>query len=108
MGTVIPFIISTPADIAVALGLRVRERRLERGWTQSELAARASVALDTLKKFERTGQVSLPRLVRLAIALGCATELEGLFREPAPQSLKDLGRPHRRRGRSLGPTAGAK
>ena len=88
----------------MALGQRVRERRLDRGWTQAELAARSSVALDTLKKLERTGQVSLPRLVRLAIALGCTAELEGLFGARAPQSLKDLERPRRLRGRSLGPT----
>ena len=86
----------------MALGHRVRERRLDRGWTQAELSARSSVAVDTLKKFERTGQVSLPRLVRLAIALGCAAELEGLFRERSPQSLEDLERARRRRGRSLG------
>ena len=100
--------ISSPSDVAVAIGRRTRERRLDRGWTQAELAARANVAIDTLKKFERTGQISLPRLVRLAIALGCATELENLFRTPTPQSLTALTRSRRQRGRTLPPATGSR
>ena len=93
--------LSSPSDICLALARRIRDRRLDRGWTQAELAARSTVALDTLKKFEHTGQLSLPRLVRLAVALGCSAELEGLFREPTPQSLDELTRSRRRRGRAL-------
>lgn len=97
----ITFAISSPTEISLALGRRVQARRLDRGWTQAELAARAGVAVDTLKKFERTGQVSLPRLVRLAIALGSVGELERLLVEGTPQSLRDLERPTRKRGRTL-------
>jgi transcriptional regulator with XRE-family HTH domain len=93
--------LSSPADIQIAIARRVRDRRLDRGWTHAELEARSAVALDTLKKFEHTGQVSLPRLIRLSFALGCWAELEGLFREPTPESLDDLRRARRQRGRSL-------
>jgi transcriptional regulator with XRE-family HTH domain len=99
---------NSPADITLALARRIRDRRLDRGWTQAELAARSAVALDTLKKFEHTGQLSLPRLARLAVALGCSAEIEGLFREPAPQSLDDLTRSRRQRGRALRRTAESK
>lgn len=92
--------IGSPQEIAAELARRVRTRRLDRGWTQAEMAARANVALDTLKKFERTGQISLVRLVRLTVALGTLREMEGLFREGAPASLDALEQPKRRRGRS--------
>ncbi len=97
----IPFTLSSPSDISLTLGRRVQARRLDHGWTQAELAARAAVAVDTLKKFERTGQVSLLRLIRLAIALGSVNEFEGLLREDGPQSLRDLDRKKHRRGRTL-------
>ena len=98
----LPFSVSSPAEISVALGRRIQARRLAHGWTQRELAERAGVALDTLKKFERTGQVSLLRLVRLVIALGGTDELEALLASHAPRSLDDLTRPRRQRGRTRG------
>ncbi|MHB0964275.1 MAG: helix-turn-helix domain-containing protein [Gemmatimonadaceae bacterium] len=100
----LPLHILSPTDVSLALGRRVQARRLEHGWTQAELASRSGVAIDTLKKFERTGQISLPRLVRLVIALGRVSELEGLLGEPAPRSLRELERFTRKRGRALSPT----
>ena len=93
-------ILSSPPEIATELARRLRARRLERGWTQPELAARSNVALDTLKKFERTGQISLVRMVRLSMALGTVAKKEGLFKAGAPASLDALERPLRQRGRS--------
>ncbi len=92
----------TPAEIATSLARRLRARRLDRGWSQTELAARSNVAPDTLKRFERTGEVSLTRLIRLSLALGLASELEGLFAQTVPESLEVLERPKRQRGRSMG------
>jgi transcriptional regulator with XRE-family HTH domain len=93
--------IASPADIAQELAQNARARRLDRRWTQSELAARSNVALDTLKKFERTGHISLPRLVRIAVALGCADEIDRLFRVGVPNSLDELLPKGRARGRTL-------
>ncbi len=94
------FTLHTPKEITALVGQRARERRLERGWSQSELAARACIALATLKVFERTGQVSLPRLVRVMTALGRLAELETLLTASTPASLEALERPQRKRGRS--------
>lgn len=92
--------LSTPKEITVALGQRVRARRLERAWSQAELAARAGIALSTLKVCERTGQVSLPRLVRIITALGHLADLEPVLTASAPASLDAMKRPLRMRGRS--------
>lgn len=78
-------------NLPLRLAERLRERRLALGWSRRTLGERSGVALETLRKFERTGQVSLPRLVRLAVALGVDDELERLFTAPlAPRSLDDL------------------
>ncbi|MBX3132776.1 MAG: helix-turn-helix transcriptional regulator [Gemmatimonadaceae bacterium] len=81
---------------------RLRARRLALGWSRRTLAERAAVAPETLRAFERSGQISLARLVRLAVALGVDAELERLFVvAPAPRSLDELAppAPRRQRGR---------
>jgi len=75
----------------MVLAQRLRERRLSLGWSRATLGERAAVSPETLRAFERTGQISLPRLVRLAVALGVDGELERLFAEPpVPESLAEL------------------
>ena len=82
---------------------RVRERRLGRGWTQAELAERAGLALPTLKLFERTGRISLDRLLRIASALGALEDFRTLFTPPPARSLDEIeartSAPERRYGR---------
>jgi transcriptional regulator with XRE-family HTH domain len=90
----------SPPQIVMLIARQARARRLDRGWTQAELVARSTVALHTLKKFERTGQISLPRVVRLAIVLGASREMERLFSEKVPASLDALERRKRQRGSS--------
>ena len=91
-------------DAASELGRRVQKRRVERGWSRIELAERAQVAPETLKVFERTGQISLRRLVRLSVALGCADEWDRLFRSAPPTTLTEVvargGSSRRQRGRT--------
>jgi HTH-type transcriptional regulator/antitoxin HipB len=56
--------------VAFGLAGRVREARLARTWTQGDLADRAGVSGDTIKRFERTGRITLDNLLRIALALG--------------------------------------
>ena len=93
---------STNIDLPAAIAQRVRERRVDRGWSRLELSKRAQVSPETLKAFERTGQISLRRLVRLSVALGCVDEWDGLFRPTAPTSLDEVeaGARRRQRGRT--------
>jgi len=91
-----------PLDLPRELGRRLQSRRLDRGWTRNDLGARAQVSPETLKKFERTGQISLPRLVKLAVALGVVHEIDRLFTAALPASLQALEAHARRRGRRRG------
>lgn len=97
----------SPADVALAIADRARDRRLARGWTQAELARRSGVALSTLKLFEHRGHISLDRLLRIASALDDLHSFQRLFELPMARSLDELeeraSRKTRKYGRSTKP-----
>jgi transcriptional regulator with XRE-family HTH domain len=99
----IPIILQSPREIAVVIARRVKALRLDRGWTQQETAARAGLALPTYRQFERTGQISLERLLRLGVVLDALTGFDHLFARPPVRSLSELEqlaeRQTRKRGR---------
>ncbi|MCH9770758.1 MAG: helix-turn-helix transcriptional regulator [Gammaproteobacteria bacterium] len=69
-----------PEEIAREMAKRLTMQRLEKTWTRSELAERAGINVYTLKRFERSGQISLERLIAICQALGCYDEIERLFK----------------------------
>lgn len=85
-----PLTAHSPGKLLRSISHAVVRRRLAIGWTRAELAARSGVAPDTLKRFEQTGQVSLERLLKVALALGALHEFGALFPEPEPSSLAEL------------------
>jgi transcriptional regulator with XRE-family HTH domain len=90
----------SPTDILRHVSQRVRARRLERAWTQAELAERSGVSLATLRRFERTGEGPFALVVQVALALGAAEGLLALFPPPEVQAIEDvLEKPSRQRGR---------
>jgi transcriptional regulator with XRE-family HTH domain len=97
----LPLELLTPAEAAVQLGERARERRLERALTQREVAERAGVSLASLKRFERTGLISLLSLLRIAVVLDAMPGFLDLSKGPPPRSLDELltAPPRRKRGR---------
>ena len=92
----------TPGQAQDLLAARAREARVEQGLTQRSLAARAGVALATLRHFEQTGQVSLKHLTSILHALGRLDEVEQLLRPAPAASLAELehrlAAPRRKRG----------
>jgi transcriptional regulator with XRE-family HTH domain len=99
----------TPKELAIQIAERVREDRLGQRWTQAQLAQRSGVSLPTYRLFERTGQISLERLLSIASALGRTAEWDGIFRQRVAQSLDELdpARPVRRRGARARPQRGS-
>lgn len=83
-------VMTQPREILLELAARVRRLRLDLGWTQDELARRSGVAFSTLRLFERTGRISLERLVLVARALGALDGFEGLFQPPPAMTLADV------------------
>jgi transcriptional regulator with XRE-family HTH domain len=99
----LPVELQAPREVVRGIADRVRALRLDRGWTQEEVAARAGLALATYRAFERTGRISLERLVKLAFVLDAQSGLGGLFALPPAATLAELerraDRPARKRGR---------
>ena len=69
-----------PADICKELAKRLTAVRLQKAWTRDVLASMAKINVHTLKRFERTGQISLERLIALCHALDHHHEIERLFK----------------------------
>ena len=78
------------AAIATELAVRVRNRRLAQNLTLEGLARRSGVALGTLKKFERTGQIALVSFIRLVITLKDEAALENLLLEQKFETLDEV------------------
>lgn len=80
-----------PSQMMTHLAQRERQSRKALGLSQEALAERADVSLGSLKRFERTGQISLESLLKLAFALGCLDEFEILFSpRDEPGSLDEI------------------
>jgi len=98
----LPIELQAPRDIARMLARRVKALRLDRGWTQREVAERAGVALATYRRFERTGSISLERLIELALILDARVGFNQLFVRSPVQSLGELEERAARQGRKRG------
>ena len=68
----------------------MRSVRKRRKITQKQLAARSNVSYATLRKFEKTGQISLESFIKLCMALGLTGELDNLFTTPVYNSIEEV------------------
>ncbi len=76
--------LSTPHDLSILIAHQLQAKRLALNLSQKSLAQRANVSYGVLKKFERTGKVSLESLLKLALVLDSLHEFEFLFKyDPA-------------------------
>lgn len=80
----------TASDTGEAIRGAARALRRAHGLTQAELAARSGVSLGSLKRFERTGEISLTSLLRLAETLDSLGPFHDLFPLPEPTTLAQL------------------
>ena len=71
-----------PPDIKMLVANNEKKLRKKQKMTQQDLAARSTVSLGSIKRFERTGEISLHSLVLIAYALGCQNDFEKLFTKP--------------------------
>jgi transcriptional regulator with XRE-family HTH domain len=72
----------SPSELQRDLGVATRALRVSRGLTQSELAAKAGVALRSIATLERAGNSSLETFVRALNALGATDVIAKLAPQP--------------------------
>lgn len=93
----------TPQEIMLSLAQSAKKKRLSLNLSQNSLSERSGVSLGVLKKFERTGKISLDSLLKLSLVLESLAEFTKLFKEAPPEDLPSLdaliNQKNRKRGR---------
>ncbi|MBR1857250.1 MAG: helix-turn-helix transcriptional regulator [Oribacterium sp.] len=80
----------TPSDVAKRLAYKIKKIRKQKKITQRELSGRSNVSYATLRKFEKTGQISLESLIKLTMELGVVNEINELFANPVYNSIEEV------------------
>ncbi|PWM78860.1 MAG: transcriptional regulator [Phascolarctobacterium sp.] len=80
----------TPAEINAGIAERIRTIRRRRKISQEKLSEQSGVSLGSVKRFERSGEISLLSLTKIAIALGLQTDMQNLFKDIPFQSIEEI------------------
>jgi len=80
----------TDEAILAELGRRIARRRIEREWSQAELAAQAGIGKRTLERIEAGASAQLVSLIRILRALDLLPLLEQLFPDDSPRPMELL------------------
>jgi len=70
---------NSPLATLLKMAGKVRALRKQMGYSQAELASRSGVSLGSIKRFERTGQISLVSLVKVAYLLDRLNDFDPVF-----------------------------
>lgn len=82
--------LKSPDEINKNIAKRMRERRKEKKLSQVRLSERSNVSFGSVKRFERTGEISLSSLIKIAFALGCEDDFEFLFAKKGYSSIQEV------------------
>ena len=87
----IDFSLTSPIDVMISVAQRAKALRLEQNITQQELADKVGIAIGTVKRFEKSGEIQFNHLLRIALVLGRLEDFFDIF-APAdvPNSLYEL------------------
>lgn len=80
----------TPGEVSLEVAEKAKAKRKYMKLTQQQLADRSGVALSSLKRFERTGEISFSSLLKIAWVLDSLKEFEELFKKPEYSSMEEL------------------
>ena len=76
--------------MALYLAKQVQAKRLSINLSQKTLSERSGVSFGVLKKFERTGKISLESLLKIAVILGAIEDFKELFKKPPLEHFSSL------------------
>ncbi|MDW3194071.1 MAG: helix-turn-helix transcriptional regulator [Cytophagales bacterium] len=66
-------------EVSEDLSDKIRQLRKVKKLSQQQLANKSGVSLGSLKRFERTSQISLESLLKIAMVLGRLNDFDQLF-----------------------------
>lgn len=89
-------------EVVREIGRRLRRRRLERNWSQEQIAERAGLSRLTLAKLEKGTPTSLLTLIQILRALDAIEELDGFLPDPGISPLELARMKGRERQRASG------
>ena len=84
------FALDNAEEIAMQVAENFRKRRVEKNITRQRMAQMSGVALSTLARFEQKGLIAFDSLIKLAMALGYASEIKNLFSAPKFDTMEEL------------------
>lgn len=71
--------VKLPIDIMSEMSQNFKLLRKSQGMTQTDLAERSLVSFGSIKRFERTGKISLEAMLRMAYILGRLSDFNKIF-----------------------------
>jgi len=80
----------TPNEIDTLIAQRIRSIRKRQKLSQEKLSEKSGVSLGSVKRFERSGEISLSSLTKIAIALKCEDDLINLFQDLTFESIQEV------------------
>lgn len=99
--------IMTDAAVLAELGRRLERQRLERNWTQVELATAAGIGQATVQRAERGKSVQMTSMIKLLRTLGLLAGLDVAIPESIDLPIAQLEREQRKtRRRARGSRGG--
>lgn len=92
------FTLDNANDITRQVAENFRKRRVEKNITRQRISELSGVPLSTVARFEQKGLIAFESLVRLAMALGYATDIRELFDMPKFETMEELDLIRRKSG----------
>jgi transcriptional regulator with XRE-family HTH domain len=87
--------LTTDAAVLAELGRRLERHRLERNWTQAEMAAEAGIGQATVQRAERGQSVQMTSMIKLLRTLGLLAGLDLAIPESIDLPIAQLDRQQR-------------
>jgi len=95
--------LTTDAAVLAELGRRLARQRLERNWTQAEMAAEAGLGQATVQRAERGQSIQMSSMVKLLRTLGLLGAIDAAVPESIVLPIAKLEREqHQARRRASG------
>lgn len=85
-------------DIARQVAENFRQRRVEKNITRQRISELSGVPLSSVARFEQKGLIAFESLVKLAMTLGYAPDVRGLFGTSKYNTMEELDMIRRKSG----------